>query len=776
MTGGNALGGNDVFNGKSHIFWWLASQSMTGGAGGHGQSTINWAWCVNWASGDNCHTIKDPLIIGQGATRFTSGGTYHAFSGSHVHTGDWPFVNTIGQGGFVNSSYTIDHDVNGNANVVLTASHVGTSGATSTASINTALPQIPQTVAVPTSCTATRVSDTQQTVAWTNHSTGTAPYANIKVYRSTDGGGYALIATLSVVSTYSDTTTSANHKYTYRVSAVGSNGVEVGYATASDIWTTPGTPTGLTATKLAGGNIRLTWTNAVNYSAYTVRIEESQNGGAYSEITNVATGTVTWDHVAPSAVVTHKYRIRARTTTGTTLNSSYSNESATITLLATANAPTGLAPAGISKDAAEAIVFTWTHNPADGTPQTKYQLQYKIDAGSFVTVGPTTSGVSSYTMTAATLTNGHTITWHVATAAENGTVGAYSADSVFTTSARPTSTIDTPSGGTYANAHLTATWTYFQAQSSAQTAWHAYLWHKGAAGDYSDATLIDEQAGSGTTATVTFGANLLEGETYGVRVYVTSAAGLDSIDSGTEREEFTVAFLPPADLVITASYDADWGRMVLMLTGSASMVGVTEDISTVDLQRQIDGGDWVTWVTGVVLAPSTLVAILIDTSPTIHGTNNYRAIIRSAANSSALSAEVAVVTAEQRWGFLSTGTSFDQIVRMRARMGGKASVGRNKTVYEFAGREDPVELSGEEVSDELAISATLYPPSRGGLSSEPGEVKAMGKTKLPVLWRDYTGIRMFASISPIDVSFDTDSVLYPVGFQLRKLDYDENVG
>lgn len=773
MTGGNATGGNDLFNGKNRIFWYLLSQDYL--AGGHGSSVIDWCWAVNFAPGDGCHRIEAGNVVVNGVTVY-SNALPHVFSGSHSHTGDYPFVNTIAQGGFGQGVATIYHDVNGNANVVMTGSHHGSSGATSTANINTALPQIPQTVASPSSCTATRVSDTQHTIAWTNNSTGTAPYANIKVYRSTDGGGYALITTLSVVTSYSDTTTSANHKYVYRVSAVGANGVEVGYATASAVWTTPGTPTTLVATKLAGGNIRLTWTNATNYSEYTVRIEESQNGGAYSEIANVSTGVTTWDHVAPSAVVTHRYRIRARTSSGTTLNSSYSNESATIVLLSTAGAPTGLAPSGVARDGAEAIVFTWTHNPTDGTPQTKYQLQYKVGAGSYVTVGPTTSGVSSYSLPAATLANGNTITWHVATAGENGTVGAYSADAAFTTSDRPTSTISVPSGGTYSMAHLTADWVYFQAQSSPQSSWHGYLWRKGAMSDYSDATLIEEAAGSGTTSEVTFSANLEEGVTYGVRVYVTSAAGLTSNDINTEREEFIVAFLPPADATLTVNYEPAWGQMVIMITGSASVPTVTEDISTIDLQRQIDGGAWVTWVRDIVLSPSTLTAIVIDTAPTIRGVNNYRAVVRSAAQSSALSPEVAVTTAEDRWGFLSTGPSFNQIIRMRARMSMGANVGRDKETYQFAGREDAVELSGEAVGVTVSVAAVLYPPSRGGASSEPQEAESLARTTGPVLWRDFSGRRMFASLGNVGVNYDTDSVLYPIAFSLKQLGYDENVG
>jgi len=294
--------------------------------------------------------------------------------------------------------------------------------------------------------------------------------------------------------------------------------------------------------------------------------------------------------------------------------------------------------------------------------------------------------------------------------------------------------------------------------------------------DYSDATLVGEQSGSGTIDEVTFSTALLDGETYGVRVYVTSATGLQSIDAATERQEFTVTFLPPADVTLSLNYEADFGRMIITATGSSPAFGVTEAIDTVDFQRQVNGGEWVTWATGIVLAVGTLVAILVDTAPTVNGTNNYRAIIRSALPSSALSAEVASVTAEQRWGFLSTGPSFEELVRVRARLGSRAAVGRDKSTYHFAGRPKPVELSGEETRMALSVLGTLYPPSRGGMSSEPQALEDLSLTTGPVLWRDYTGRRIFASLSGVNVDYNTDSVLYPAAFILTQVDYDENVG
>ena len=170
------------------------------------------------------------------------------------------------------------------------------------------------------------------------------------------------------------------------------------------------------------------------------------------------------------------------------------------------------------------------------------------------------------------------------------------------------------------------------------------------------------------------------------------------------------------------------------------------------------------------------MAILMDTAPTVRGTNNYRAIVYSALPSSVISPETSLVTAETRWGFLSAGASFEELVRMRARLSNRALVGRNKDRHHFAGRAKPVELSGEETDLAVAVSATLFPPSRGGMSSEPQELEALATTEGIVLWRDYTGRRIFASLSGVGVDYNNDLVLYPVAFNLTEVDYDENVG
>jgi hypothetical protein len=757
-TSGNATGGNDLFSGKNRIFWWLVSQDPL--LGSFGRSTIRWAMSVNWAAGDNCHTIQNAGVTGNSVSRYSNAGTVHAFSGSHVHTGDWPAVNSGSGGGFATGTYTIDHDSSGNANVVLSSHHSGTSGAVSTASLTNALPAIPQDPAAPTSLTNTRSSDTQAALAWTNHSTGTAPYANIKVYRQTDGGAWALIATLGVVTSYTDTTITANHKYNHRVSAVGTNTVESGFATGTSFWTTPGAPTSCTAVKQPNNDVVVTWTNNVSYSEYLTEIQESTNGGSsWSDLnTSIASGTATYTHVAPNGALTHIYRVRAKTSSGTSLTSGYSANSNTITLLATANPPTGLSPAGVARDATGAIVLTWTHNPADGTPQSKYQLQYKVDAGSYVTVGPTTTGTSSYTITAGTLTNGHTITWHVATAGQNGTLSSYSADSTFTTASKPTVTISTPTSS-YTSSHLVVDWAYFQAESSAQAAWVAQLFDGASA-------LLETRTGT-TELEAVFTTALADGASYTVTVAATSAAGLAS---DADSQAFTVAYLPPAAVFVAPAFDATVGAMTLTVTGDDPVGGVTVAISTVDVQRRINGGAWLTIATGLTLGAvgGVLTVILTDALPITVGTNTYRVIAFSATPSSTMSAEVDAVTAETTWGYLSGGSGFATVARFRAMPSFTPSASRAKAVYHFAGRPKPVQLAGEALSFTLAVSGKLT-----GDSGTAADFEALGQAEGVHCWRGPDGRRVFGAVDKVDTPRSRQRLGASVAFTLTELDFTE---
>ena len=746
MSTSGQLNGNNVDGTEgSYLAWQLASQDIPGNT-----STINWQ--VGWRfSTTGCRGLRLGDGVINGTTVYSdhdSGDGVHGFVSGHNHR---PALQTA------SGSIQIAHDSDGTKTFSCSVNMTGFSGLLSSGSTSFSLPDIVRAPSAPGTPTASRISDSQADSSWTNNSASHHEYASQNVYRSINLGAAALIATISgAANSYSDTTVAANQNIGYLIRAVNAAGI-ADSSWSNAVYTTPGAPSGLVATKLGSGNIRLDWTNNVAYgdNQYTTRIEESQDGGAFSELTSVSGGTATYEHVSPNPAVTHTYRVRARSITGS-LNSSYSSNSNTIVLLSTANPPTGLSPAGVAKDATEDIVFTWTHNPTDSTPQSKRRVQYKVDAGSFTDAVNDSSSTSSYTLAGGTLSNGHTITWKVATAGENGTLSSFSAESSFTTSARPTVAITSLAG--YTSSSLTADFTYFQAQSSAQATWRANL--------YDDADNLLESKSGTTEVAVTFSTALTDATTYKVQVFVTSAAGLESL---VDEEVFTTDFLPPADVFVDAVYDTLSGTMVLTITGDGPVGGVTEAIATVDVQRQIDGGSWVTIITGLTLTDlgNGLTAVVIDTRPTIHGTNTYRAIAFSALPSSVTSAEEVNATTEANWSFLSANTGFQDIVRMRAMPTFGATASRGRALYHFAGRSKPVQLTGEATNLVLSIEGTLI-----DTSSTAEEFEALATTDGVVLWRDPTGRRVFGSLAEVETE-RTLSYFATVKFNVTEVDYDE---
>jgi hypothetical protein len=263
----------------------------------------------------------------------------------------------------------------------------------------------------------------------------------------------------------------------------------------------------------------------------------------------------------------------------------------------------------VSKDAAGVITLSWTHNPTDGTPQSKRRVQVKVNAGAYSDAVNDTSAVSSYDITAATWTNGDTITWKVSTAGENGTLGTDSAEASFTLSAAPTATINTPTA-TYDTSTLTVEWGYFQAQSSIQASWQASL--------YDDAAALIETISGTTEVTGTFTHTVEDGASYTVTVTVTSAAGLTST---ADSQAFTVVYLLPAAIAISGAFDNAAGFTVLTLTGEAASSGYsglsldgtgdyasTPDAAALDITGDIDiridveMTDWTPAATTVLVA------------------------------------------------------------------------------------------------------------------------------------------------------------------------------
>lgn len=319
-------------------------------------------------------------------------------------------------------------------------------GVTPSKSVTSAIPARPfGAPAAPTDAAASRLSDTSTKISWTNNRTIAEPWDNIRIEKSINGGAYSLILdTVASAATSYAWDSLADNKYQFRVRAENAIGNSA-YDTTLTIYTTPSTPTGCTRTGTNGTNQDIAWSNnSPGYTEYSTEIWRSINSAAYTLVHTSPTGDVGWTDTYPAAHPTDrfKYKVRHRTTAGTQgiLYSVFSGVTTETTGSTSApNAPTHLAPDNSATiNPAVINALSWVHNPTDGTAQTKFEPQWKVQgAGAWTAVAEVTSAVQSWSPAANTFTDNSIIEWQVRTKGADATASAWSATATFTTAGDP---------------------------------------------------------------------------------------------------------------------------------------------------------------------------------------------------------------------------------------------------------------------------------------------------------------------------------------------------
>ena len=158
------------------------------------------------------------------------------------------------------------------------------------------------TPTAPSSCSASRSSDTRINVSWAVSSVNAT--TGFYIDRSTDGGSYSRVATISSNATrsWADTSTSAYHKYQYRVCARNSSSTS-GYATSGVVYTTPSKISGFTATRASDSQINLKWTNGKYYTS--IALDRKVDAGSFSRLKDLSSTTTSYSDTAVSS--NHKY-------------------------------------------------------------------------------------------------------------------------------------------------------------------------------------------------------------------------------------------------------------------------------------------------------------------------------------------------------------------------------------------------------------------------------------------------------------------------------------
>lgn len=391
----------------------------------HGDSSVD-ADIEIWTENQYSYSDSQKLTYGgsiSGSTDFTnnSGGTPVLRS-----TRDYDHTYSSGSYGSSPGNRTFSVSLSGAYN-----------GVTPSVSKTSAIPARPiDDPDPPTNASASYISDTSVKAEWTNNDTAGNPWSDITLQRRINGGAWSTISS-SISGSASSYTygTTANAKWEFQVKATNSAGSS-SYAVTNAVWTSPATPTGAARSGANGANQVITWTNQAGYSEYSTEVWVSQDGGAYTLLTTVASGVATYTHTGPpSAASAWKYKVRHKTTSGALLYGAFSDEtSSTSGTVSPPNAPTNLSPSGTVVDPSLSQPLTWTHNPTDGSAQTKYQLRHRLNGSStWTTTSVTTSGSSSYSLAANTYATAQIVEWQVLTYGTHTDPGPWSASATFNT-------------------------------------------------------------------------------------------------------------------------------------------------------------------------------------------------------------------------------------------------------------------------------------------------------------------------------------------------------
>ena len=230
----------------------------------------------------------------------------------------------------------------------------------------------------PRNCSFSRVSDNQQKLAWQGDYTGmdgAKPWSGVYVDRRTDDGNWVNIADLSWdVINYTDNSTSANHKYEYRLCAHGPGG-NSNHVSCGTTYTTPAAPSKVEAVKTGNSFVRLVIHDAAGY-AQGHDAQRSTDGGkswaAFSGTHGTSGGrAVIDDATAPAGSVV--YRVRAYRTSPNGLNSGWKSSNSVMTVMP----PKAPAVSGVTAAYATGSVLTvkWSPNHPDGTKQSAAQVE-----------------------------------------------------------------------------------------------------------------------------------------------------------------------------------------------------------------------------------------------------------------------------------------------------------------------------------------------------------------------------------------------------------------
>lgn len=573
--------------------------------------------------------------------------------------------------------------------------------------------------AAPTVGTNTRHSDTQNAVTWTNNATTEAPYTTLTVERSQSGGTWTQIASVSRTATgYTDTTTSANHFYSYRVRATNAAGTAVS-AASNVTFNTPAAPTGASATKTGAMTVAVAWQDNSRTES-NFEVQRNVDGGTFAVAGTVGEGVTSFtDTSAPGGTLTYRVRAYRGDLTAT---SAPSNAVTTTTAPA---APTLTDAWGPYAPTGANLRISWQHNSLDGSLQSKADVLYNVGAGDTLHSVTGTAGHFDIPITGIPATQ--VVTARVRTYGLHAEPGPYSTPQSTTLADTPACHFTMPpiDGTVVVDLPIPVAWDY--ADEFPQAGWTLRLL------DAIGATLRTWTGTTQTAVSIT-GAVLTDDSDFGLALEVRSGSGFIGVATRTFRTDFLTPTVP----LVTAAFDPATLSVEVVATA-----GATGDLPPTDrlVLLRIDGHDGVT-DSEVLADPLPEGSVLLDYVPRLDATVTYR--VQAVASNGAFScADAQVTTASNGAVAINFGPGGARLLTLQW----DATLGRDlqddSEAFVFAGRPAPVVFAGEHTRESLSVAGTLLD------AGNRAALDALGAWRQTCTYRQPGGRRIHVKVQKI---------------------------
>lgn len=713
-SGEVSIGGSAYRKYRAHVNAWTENVSST-------TTRVHWSAEVQMTRAYNYGVAVSCVV--DGTQRGSSQGVIHSSSSGYTTVASTSGTTDIAKGSSARN-VTVAANAWGQ-----TVNGYGSAGGSTSCSVTVSIPAISyQQPHPPRNPTCSRVSDSQMDLAWKadyTSSTGLYPWANVLVYRMTDGGTWYQIAKLDWSAlNYSDRSTLPNHEYRYALRAQGPTGLQSTMAECSGgpLYTTPAAPETVTVAGASDGAVEIGVTGSMPYAtAFDVETRVGDAGwvsrGSFASMPVTVT--------ASGGEVT----VRVRATRGD-LASAWV-ESDTITTITPPLAPSVTIDGGQSATIAptgSTLVVRWVPNHPDGSAVTSVQVKW-WRSGDSSTTQTLYGSTTSYQLPSSASGSPGTVYAQVRTKGADPDWGAWSSPVVITVGTPPTAYFTSPpSDGAVIDA------------LPMDVSWYAY----DATGVSSQTLQLLDASGS-TLLTVRLGGSersyridesvyqLANLSGYSLRLTVLGGSSLSTVAVRDFSTDWAEPAVPSAVVVVGGSMECQ-----VLVTEGESTDGEpsTESLSVTRVAP--DGTRWVV-ATGLSTGQQC-----VDPLPPLNVGFAYE--VTATAETGASSVATVPVTVESDLTALNFGESASEAYfGLRLSPSASRTVERAVELYDFADGGQagglPVAYSSPSLSAGGEDVATTLDPA------DARELDSLAR-RYPMVWvRDPLGMRAYCAAS-----------------------------